>query len=86
MGFRIHFDDHCIYTRIVDGEIRILSFYVYDILIAGNSVFAINRTKNWLSSKLEMKDMGEASSVFGNSWWLCRTTSQGKGCGKQHQS
>jgi len=43
----MNFDDHCIETLIMDGEIRILSNYVYDILIAGNSLFAINRTQNW---------------------------------------
>ena len=43
----ISFDDHCIETPIMDGEIRILSNYVYSILIAGNSLFAINLTLNW---------------------------------------
>ena len=43
----------------------ILSLYVDDILIAGNSKEMIDTTKKWLSSNFEMKDMGEASYVLG---------------------
>ena len=43
----------------------ILSLYVDDILLAGNSKERIDTAKKWLSSNFEMKDMGEASYVLG---------------------
>ena len=40
-------------------------FYVDDILLTGNDLDIIQKTKSWLNSKFEMKDMGEASYVLG---------------------
>lgn len=36
-----------------------------DILIAGDDLDAINDTKQWLKSRFDMKDMGEANYFDG---------------------
>jgi hypothetical protein len=43
----------------------LLSLYVDDILIASNNKTTLAEVKAWLSSKFDMKDMGEASYVLG---------------------
>jgi hypothetical protein len=58
-------EDHCMYLKRSNNSFIILSLYVDDILIAGNSKDMIDTTKKWLSSNFEMKDMGEASYVLG---------------------
>jgi len=42
-----------------------MSLYVDDILIASNDKSSLVEVKAWLSSKFDMKDMGEASYVLG---------------------
>ena len=58
-------EDHCVYLKRSSDDFVILSLYVDDILIAGNSKEMIDTAKKWLSSNFEMKDMGEASYVLG---------------------
>jgi len=57
-------EDHCVYLKHSNNNFIILSLYVDDILIAGNSKEMIDTTKRWLSSNFEMKDMGEANYVL----------------------
>ena len=57
--------DKCAYTKLVDGECMIISLYVDDLLIFGTSIQLVHRTKNFLVSKFDMKDMGEASAILG---------------------
>jgi len=64
-GFTMMEEDHCVYLKCSNNSFIILSLYVDDILIAGNSKEMINTTKMWLSSNFEMKDIGEASYVLG---------------------
>jgi hypothetical protein len=64
-GFTMMEEDHCVYLKRSNNSFIILSLYVNDILIAGNSKEMIDTTKKWLSSNFEMKDMGEASYVLG---------------------
>ena len=64
-GFTMMEEDHCVYSKRSNNHFIILSLYVDDILIAGNYKKLIYVTKKWLSSNLEMKDMGEASYVLG---------------------
>jgi hypothetical protein len=52
-GFSMTEGDHYIYTK------------VDDILIASNDKVTLTEVKAWLSSKFDMKDMGEASYVLG---------------------
>jgi hypothetical protein len=63
-GFEMIEDDHCVYLKRSKRSILILSLYVDDILLAGNDMDSIVTTKKWLSSTLEMKDMGEANFVL----------------------
>lgn len=37
--------DHCIYTKVSGRKVVLLSFYVDDILIAGNDVTILSETK-----------------------------------------
>uniref|UniRef100_A0A2N9IEQ3 Reverse transcriptase Ty1/copia-type domain-containing protein n=1 Tax=Fagus sylvatica TaxID=28930 RepID=A0A2N9IEQ3_FAGSY len=58
-GFLMIEEDHCVYVNII------LSLYVDDIQLAGNNKEFIKTIKEWLSSTFKMKDMIEASFVFG---------------------
>ena len=42
-----------------------MSLYVDDILIVGDDLDAVNGLKQWLKSRFEVKDMGEAKYVVG---------------------
>ncbi len=64
-GFSITEDDHCIYTKVNGGNFVLLSLYVDYILIASNDKVTLMEVKAWLSSKFDMKDMGEATYVLG---------------------
>ena len=43
----------------------LLVLYVDDILLASNDISFLRETKNFLSKNFEMKDLGDASFVFG---------------------
>ena len=58
-------EDHCVYVKHLDEKFIIMTLYVDDILMASNNLRLLETTKSWLSSKFEMKDMGEASFVLG---------------------
>ena len=58
-------EDHCMYLKRSNSGFVILSLYVDDILLVGNSKKIIDTAKRCLSSNFEMKDMAEASYVFG---------------------
>ena len=58
-------EDHCVYIKRLKDKFVILSLYVDDILIVGNSIKYILQIKGWLSSKFEMKDMGEVAYILG---------------------
>ena len=58
-------EDHCMYLKHSNSGFVILSLYVDNILLAGNSKEMIDIVKRWLSSNFEMKDMGEANYVLG---------------------
>jgi hypothetical protein len=64
-GFSMTEGDHCIYSKIEGNKFVLLSLYVDDILIASNDFETLLKVKLWLSSKFDMKDMGEASYVLG---------------------
>ena len=64
-GFTMMDEDHCVYIKRSNVGFIILSLYVDDILITRNDKKLIDVTKKWLSSKFEMKDMGEANYVLG---------------------
>ena len=53
------------YSKIKDGKVVFLILYVDDILIIGNDVGSLTSVKMWLTKQFQMKDLGEASYVFG---------------------
>ncbi|XP_070005633.1 secreted RxLR effector protein 161-like [Nicotiana tabacum] len=52
-------------NKMIGSDCVIICLYVDDILIFGPNVNVINKTKNFLSSKFEMKDLGEADVILG---------------------
>ena len=65
IGFEVSPLDHCVYIYNDNDKLTLLSLYVDDILLIGNCFEMIQRTKNFLGSKFEMKDMGDATYVLG---------------------
>ena len=63
IGFEMNPLDHCVYIWRCYDELKILSLYVDDILLAGNSLDMMIKTKSFLASRFEMKDMGPATCV-----------------------
>ncbi|RVW20450.1 Retrovirus-related Pol polyprotein from transposon TNT 1-94 [Vitis vinifera] len=61
---RKHFDQ-CIYLKFSGSKFIILVLYVDDILLASSDVGLLHETKRFLSSKFDMKDLGNASFVLG---------------------
>jgi hypothetical protein len=57
--------DKCVYIKSLNGEHVIICLYVDDMLIFGTCVDIVIKTKSFLSSKFDMKDMGEASVILG---------------------
>ncbi|WVZ50266.1 hypothetical protein U9M48_001538 [Paspalum notatum var. saurae] len=63
-GFAINEVDSCVYYRYGGGKRVILCLYVDDILIFGTDIDVINEVKSFLSSKFDMKDLGEADVIL----------------------
>jgi len=57
-------EDNCIYVKKTNVGIIFLTLYVDDILLTRSDLETMNATQRWLSSMLEMKDMGEARYVL----------------------
>lgn len=57
--------DHYVYVWKEDAKITILSLYVDDILLDRNDLEMTNKTKTYLGSRFEMKNIGETSYVLG---------------------
>ncbi|RVX08106.1 Retrovirus-related Pol polyprotein from transposon TNT 1-94 [Vitis vinifera] len=57
--------DQCIYLKFSGSKFIILVLYVDDILLASSDVGLLHETKRFLSSKFDMKDLGNASFVLG---------------------
>ena len=64
-GFKENTVDQCIYLKFSGSKFIILVLYVDDILLASSDVGLLHETKRFLSSKFDMKDLGDASSVLG---------------------
>jgi hypothetical protein len=64
-GFKENIEDNCVYTKFKNGRYIFLILYVDDILLASSDVSLLLETKKFLSSKFDMKDLGEASFVLG---------------------
>lgn len=57
--------DPCVYVKIMEGEIIIISIYVDDILIYGSSQHMIDRFKKRLNEKFEIEDLGLCRKIIG---------------------
>ena len=64
-GFKQNTIDQCIYLKFNGSKFIILVLYVDDILLASSDVELLHETKRFLSSKFNMKDLGDASFVLG---------------------
>ena len=62
-GFKENTVDQCIYLKFSGRKFIILVLYVDDILLASSDVGLLHETKRFLSSKFDMKDLGDASFV-----------------------
>ena len=63
-GFVVNEADKCVYYRHGGGQTVILCLYVDDILIFGTNTDVIDEVKSFLSSRFDMKDLGEASVIL----------------------
>jgi hypothetical protein len=64
-GFKENEEDNCIYVKFKNGKFVFLILYVDDILLSSSDIDLLLETKKFLSSKFDMKDLGEASFVLG---------------------
>ena len=64
-GFKENTIDQCIYLKFSGSKSIILVLYVDDILLASSDVELLHETKRFLSSKFDMKDLGNASFLLG---------------------
>ncbi|KAG9453509.1 hypothetical protein H6P81_006413 [Aristolochia fimbriata] len=67
IGFARSNADHCVYLqRFNDGDYIILTLYVDDMLVAGDSnMKKIDDLKKRLANQFSMKDLGEAKQLLG---------------------
>ena len=63
-GFKENTVDQCIYLKFSGSKFIILVLYVDDILLASSDVELFMKPSD-LSSKFDMKDLGNASFVLG---------------------
>jgi hypothetical protein len=64
-GFKIHNFDKCVHSKFHKNQGVIICLYVDDMLIFGTDFESIENTKNFLSSSLDMKDLGIADVILG---------------------
>ena len=64
-GFKINESDKCVYVKHVSMGYVIVCLYVDDLLILGNNQAIIKSTKDMLSSRFDMKDLGEVDVILG---------------------
>ena len=55
----------CVYSKMFGNDCVIICLYVDDMLIFSANIDSINKTKEFLSSKFEMKDLGEVDVILG---------------------
>ncbi|CAN6455989.1 unnamed protein product [Victoria cruziana] len=64
-GFEANLADKCVYQKFSGSKFVFLFLYVDDILIASNDLGLLYETKKFLSTKFNIKDLGDASFVLG---------------------
>ncbi|GJX04760.1 zinc finger, CCHC-type containing protein [Tanacetum coccineum] len=65
-GYLLNQADKCVYSKFdASGKGVIICLYVDDMLIFGTDQVQVDLTKEFLSSRFSMKDMGEADVILG---------------------
>ncbi|GJT22920.1 zinc finger, CCHC-type containing protein [Tanacetum coccineum] len=65
-GFSLNQADKYVYSKFdASGKGVIICLYVDDMLIFGTNQDQVNKTKEFLSSNFDMKDLGEAEVILG---------------------
>ena len=64
-GFVRNEEEPCVYKWASNSVVIFLVWYVDDILLLENDIPSLQSVKLWLSSQFSMKDLGEASYIFG---------------------
>ncbi|GFQ02696.1 retrovirus-related pol polyprotein from transposon tnt 1-94 [Phtheirospermum japonicum] len=57
--------NHCVYVKRADNQFVILTLYVDDMLLIGNSMKMVKSVKGLLAKKFDMKDLGPANFILG---------------------
>ena len=65
IGFRRAHADHSLYVRESDTGIVVITIYVDDLIIVGDSAMEIDHVKGLLKQEFEMKDLGELHYFLG---------------------
>ena len=63
--FQENVEENCVYAKFKNGKYIFLVLYVDDILLASSDVNLLLKTKKFVSSKFDIKDLDEASFVLG---------------------
>ena len=66
LAFSQNEDEPCVYKKVSGSAVVFLVLYVDDILPMGNDISILQSVKNWLSKRFSMKDLGEATYIFGD--------------------
>lgn len=64
-GFEAKPVDNCVYQKSSGSKFIFLVLYVDDIILASNNIGSLHETKRFLTNKIEMKYIGDASFVLG---------------------
>ncbi|GAA0141146.1 transmembrane signal receptor [Lithospermum erythrorhizon] len=63
-GYTVNNSDSCMYSEVFRSDCVIICLYVDDMLILGNTLDVVNKTRELLSSNIEMQDLGEADVIL----------------------
>ena len=65
IGFRRAHADHSLYVQESDTRIVVITIYVDDLIIVGDSAMEIDHVKGLLKQEFEMKDLGDLCYFLG---------------------
>lgn len=65
IGFCRNAADPCVFVRLVDGVPTIVAVYVDDLIVLKKTLEELNTTKQALSERFRMTDLGEFHYILG---------------------